>query len=344
MITVSYVIPIYNTPERLLRYGLDILVKEKNNKCEILLIDDGSELNIMQICDEYSRVDSRVKVFHQKNQGVSVARNVGIDNAKGKYIVFIDPDDYVLSDFLRSDVLEQSDDELIVFDYIRKDYDGKETIMSIDGKTVIDKIKLIENAFFCDDSIPDCFGGAVWAKAFRRDFLLNNDIRFDPKLRKAQDRVFMLYVYNALNSMKYIDMPIYVYFENFESICNSYSKSAIERSMAFANAVAYFFDNNSIKGINSKVLVAKVFLISYFECIYLDLFNIKNEDKYINNRNKAVILYKKMEMLQHMNDINIEKCFGTGEKIKFVLIKYKLLGLLYMTIQHRQKKRKKDTL
>lgn len=91
---ISIIIPIYNT-EKYLKRCIDSVLNQTYKDIEVLLIDDGSKDNSGMICDEYTTIDNRVKVFHKPNQGVSAARNMGLDTAKGDYIGFVDSDDYI---------------------------------------------------------------------------------------------------------------------------------------------------------------------------------------------------------------------------------------------------------
>ncbi len=91
---VSVIIPVYNA-EKYLRECLDSVLTQTFEGFELLLINDGSTDNSGSICEEYAKSDSRVVVFHKKNNGVSAARNTGIDKSNGKFIVFVDSDDYV---------------------------------------------------------------------------------------------------------------------------------------------------------------------------------------------------------------------------------------------------------
>jgi glycosyltransferase involved in cell wall biosynthesis len=91
---ISIIIPVYNVENHLTKC-IDSILIQKNINFEILLIDDGSSDRSGEICDEYSRNDERIRVFHQNNHGVSYARNIGINNAKGKWITFVDADDWI---------------------------------------------------------------------------------------------------------------------------------------------------------------------------------------------------------------------------------------------------------
>lgn len=96
---VSIIVPVYNV-EKYLKKCVDSIINQTYKNLEIVLVDDGSTDNSGKICDEYAKKDSRIKVIHKQNGGLSDARNVGIDNSKGKYITFIDSDDTIENDYV----------------------------------------------------------------------------------------------------------------------------------------------------------------------------------------------------------------------------------------------------
>ena len=98
---ISVIIPVYNT-EKFLHRCIDSILTQTYTDFELLLIDDGSKDSSGSICDEYAEKDSRVRVFHKENGGVSSARNLGLDNAWGEWITFVDSDDYIEENFLKS--------------------------------------------------------------------------------------------------------------------------------------------------------------------------------------------------------------------------------------------------
>ena len=97
---ISVIVPVYNT-EKYLNRCIDSILAQTFTDFELLLIDDGSTDCSGKICDEYAAKDSRVRVFHKENGGVSSARNMGLDNAQGEWITFVDSDDWVHEDFLK---------------------------------------------------------------------------------------------------------------------------------------------------------------------------------------------------------------------------------------------------
>ena len=97
---LSVIVPVYNSKEHLSRC-IDSILSQSFSDFELLLVDDGSKDGSGAVCDAYSEKDSRVRVFHKENGGVSSARNVGIENADGQWLTFIDSDDWIEEDFFQ---------------------------------------------------------------------------------------------------------------------------------------------------------------------------------------------------------------------------------------------------
>ena len=122
---VSVIIPIYNV-EKYLEKCLNTIINQTYKNLEIILIDDGSTDKSSTICDEYCEKDKRIKVIHKNNEGVSSARNKGIELSKGKYIVFIDPDDYVTDEHVEVlyDCIISNNVDLVISNLIDINEDG----------------------------------------------------------------------------------------------------------------------------------------------------------------------------------------------------------------------------
>lgn len=339
-IIISFIIPIYNTIPFLLEKSVLSIVQSDipQNTVEVLLVNDGStNSETVSKCEELVRDYQGIKLFSQENQGVSVARNKGIIESKGKYLVFVDPDDYMssqLSDLLFK--LESEESDIILFSYYRENKDGCRQSINIDSGIQLKKVELINNTLFCGREYPDYYAGAVWAKAFKRIFVLNNSLIFDQNLRKAQDRVFMLYAYNKADTLKYIDIPYYCYFQNLESVCNKYNKNALTRSLSFLEAVEAFLETNEVQ--NKKYLSAMVRYISYFEILYLYLFNYEAKETTKESIVSAKKLYKELNISDVTKKIRSNDFIGANSKIKYLLVKFRLFYLLRFIIRKRQEK------
>ena len=117
MVKVTVIIPVYNT-EKYLAECIESAINQSLRDIEIILVDDASPDNAGKICDEYAAKDSRIKVIHQENQGVSAARNNGLEHANGEYVYFLDSDDMIEESFLEKayNVAKANDSDLTVCD------------------------------------------------------------------------------------------------------------------------------------------------------------------------------------------------------------------------------------
>ena len=191
---ISIIIPVYNV-ENLLPLTLNSVLNQSYQNLEIILIDDGSTDTSLSICEEYAKKDARIKVFHQENSGVSVARNIGLSFAKGEYIGFVDSDDMIhpdmfaklLGDMLCFDVdLAICDTAFINVDAIEipdRDTDNKCTEKYISIKTSLLDILWgdDERKFYC-----------IWDKLFKKSIIDNYNICFHPSLKIGEDTLFVI--------------------------------------------------------------------------------------------------------------------------------------------------------
>ena len=146
-IFISIIVPVYNV-EKYLRECLDSISQLKAVTWEAILVDDGSTDTSGQICDEYAKQDSRFRVIHQKNAGVSAARNAGLDAAKGDWIWFVDSDDSINPDFEISNPEVLDDADYVLFD-MRKFRDGEELNTLEHQKGTVKCTDLSKNDFLC---------------------------------------------------------------------------------------------------------------------------------------------------------------------------------------------------
>lgn len=179
---MSVIIPVYNVELWLIKC-IDSLLNQTYSNIEIILIDDGSTDRSSEICDEYSKKDTRVKAIHIKNSGQSVARNKGLDVSQGEYILFVDSDDYlcdseIIEKFIN--ILSSSKCDFIYTSYCRFNDGNEDEITEILPINLTNKD--IENKLGKDiltDLISkNSFHHAPYLKVCRRDFILNNNLYF----------------------------------------------------------------------------------------------------------------------------------------------------------------------
>lgn len=208
---VSVIVPIYNV-ERYLKKCIDSVLSQTFKEFELILVDDGSPDQCGNIIDEYARNDMRIVAIHQKNSGVSAARNAGIHAAKGEYLSFIDPDDYVDEDFLAKlmDAITESNADIACCGWDSYDETGKIKNKNCLPSGVMSRDEWISHIF----DRPRTIMGSSCNKLFRRKCI---NTQYDAMLKIGEDRMFL--VQNSLRIQKaaYIHAPLYHVFERADS-------------------------------------------------------------------------------------------------------------------------------
>ena len=203
MPSFSIIIPVYNVAQYI-RKCLNSVLSQDFSDWETLLIDDGSTDGSGVICDEYGNRDSRFRVFHKPNGGVSSARNMGLDHARGEWIWFVDSDDYIIKDALSilDRTIKNYDCDTVFFE-ISEDRDGIASERSSIHNT-IDSLE--KNEFLC--KVYSYLNQAI---LFKATYFQQHTIRFSPDIRMAEDlEVQYKYLIFALKPIKIYDR-LYIY-------------------------------------------------------------------------------------------------------------------------------------
>lgn len=186
---ISVIVPVYKVEQYLSRCVSSIL-SQTFADFELLLIDDGSPDRCGEICDEWASKDYRVRVFHQENFGVSVARNRGLDHATGKYVVFVDPDDWILPDYclgLYNSQAAYSGRGLVIQGMLCRRTDGT----SLPSLSLPDRYLPFSSIgkSFAENNI--CEMGYAVSKIYARSIIEEFSIRFDENIHCLEDLLFM---------------------------------------------------------------------------------------------------------------------------------------------------------
>jgi len=176
---VSIIIPVYNA-EKYLHRCLDSVLSQTYTNFEAILVDDGSPDRSGEICDEYAQKDSRIRVIHKKNGGVASSRQCGLDNARGEYIIYVDPDDWVEPDMLATmyGKAKEENADLVFADYYW------ETVDNIIYHH--EKPKDISHWTLLEAILNQSITGATWTKLIRRSLFEKYNIRF-PAINCTED-------------------------------------------------------------------------------------------------------------------------------------------------------------
>jgi len=202
--TISVIVPVYKV-EKYLEECIKSLVNQTYQNFEIILVDDGSPDRCPKICDLWMEKDSRIKVIHNRNQGVSNARNMGLDMAEGEYIAFCDADDQYEKDYLlkMQEAALDNNADIVICNY--SVFNEKYEKVICDRKSgEIDK-REVYRCIFANNTI----GGFVWNKLFRRSFL--SDIKFDENMQICEDSYFVCTYLRKINKIYYLGNSLYLY-------------------------------------------------------------------------------------------------------------------------------------
>lgn len=206
---LSVIVPVYNV-EIYLQKCLDSIIDQSFKNLEIIIVNDGSTDSSPEICDCYAKKDSRIKVIHQKNAGVSVARNKGMQVATGDYLTFVDSDDWLelnMYETMIATFQDENPSDVFMCDFIKVKIGSNEEISSTLRSGSYSKLQIISE-LYPTLIVTEKFGRipiiSVWSCMFRSSFLKNNNIRFDASLMYSEDYLFMAEVMTKATSFFYL--------------------------------------------------------------------------------------------------------------------------------------------
>ena len=207
MCKVSIIMPVYNK-EKYIKKAIQSVLAQTMQDWELLIIDDGSTDTSFEICSSFK--DERIKAVHVENGGVSSARNIGLDMAKGEYVTFVDGDDTISSLYLESLVISGS--QLVISGLSRKNDNGdiiNEVFPFYEGKYSVNKLY----KEFYRQELANGIYGFVAGKMVKRSIIENNQIRFDERICLAEDYDFFLKVYQCIDEIIFIKKSYYFYLD-----------------------------------------------------------------------------------------------------------------------------------
>lgn len=242
----SIIAPVYNV-EKYIPAFLNCAFKQTYSDFELILVDDGSPDKSAMLCDDYAARDSRVKVIHKKNGGVSSARNVGLETAIGDWILFFDPDDTFSCNTLQTlvDVISLHPEvEVILFNYTQRWHDGrrKENYHHVPSNEVLNREDISRYLIASIVSSHNVLR-APWTKAYRRSVLLNSGVNFTARTF-AEDYQFNLKFFPHLEFAIAIPDCLYDYWIHSGSAISRYHKGILTVWEEDTNVECNFYHKN----------------------------------------------------------------------------------------------------
>ncbi len=187
---ISVVVPLYNC-EKCIKKCIESILAQTYTEFEFLIINDGSTDNSLEICREFAKKDSRIRIITQENSGVSVARNRGIEEAKGEYITFVDADDYICPEMLY-DMISLSKNSDIVFSGSKRVTPQQEKLLS---ENIYEQFKSISKQEIIEKRALQMFQKGImsyaWGKLFKTSIIRENGINFCTEFSIAEDTIFL---------------------------------------------------------------------------------------------------------------------------------------------------------
>lgn len=245
---VSIILPVYNAQSHLARCVGSICAQTYRN-IEIIILNDGSKDQSLPVCEEFRQKDPRILLVDKANSGVSDTRNLGLKLASGKYVEFVDSDDYLDPDFTERLVAaaEENEADFVIAPYkmvipagaskpeqVLDKIQDELGVMSVARPPEVREYGFLPAGVYDKDTFAlrlmdkpaSYFYSVLWNKLYRRDILTGNDIQFVSEMRWAEDLVFNLRYIQYAERFVAIDKPGYYYVQNPQSICHTQINAA----------------------------------------------------------------------------------------------------------------------
>jgi len=334
----SIIVPVYKIKYDVLHRCINSILAQTIDNFEVILIDDGSPDECGTICEEYARMDSRVRVIHQSNGGLSVVRNVGFLESKGEWVSIVDGDDWIEPDtleFAMEYVNEASEEaDILIWDAyvdtngsLKKNYffeTEKEGILHFCGKA---KQELID-AFFprytkkSKSRVMDI--GTTWARLYRRHFILDNELKNIPGLKRMQDTIFNLYAIEKARTVCYRCKHLYHYTPNELSATKRYDPDIVDTFYFLYEKFEEYVKEKNDNDYYQRLYVK--FIILFGECFANYFAHPSNNKPLKQRRNEIAQAFSRSKFKEVL-----DRCDPSGQRAKVKVLRFLLKHKLYYT-------------
>lgn len=306
---VSIIVPVYKV-EQYLKRCMDSVLNQTYKNIEIILVNDGSPDNCPALCDEYAKIDGRVRVIHKENGGLSSARNVALDSVKGDYIFFVDSDDWLALDTLE-----------VLNEYLEKDYD-----MISFQRTYLTEEKVVEKgeknpkdmdvSQYIDASFLGRYDFFVTTKIFKAEVF--NNVRF-LEGRNYEDLEIMHRLFLNMKKVVGLDYFLYYYWKGNEG--------AITNTITMKNIQDHYLSANEIYHASKKYLEDRGKDVSNIVAWYKVEMSQLYID-YLKSTDKDTELFAKIKSEIIKEKVNFNRLLKQPRYLKYILYKIGLLGIV----------------
>ncbi len=327
---VSIIVPVYNV-EKYLEFCIKSLQKQTYTDLDIILVDDGSTDHSSVICDAYAEQDNRITVIHQKNMGLPGARNAGLKKAAGKWVLFIDSDDWIAYDTVECLLVAMSENmDFLMFDYVRTN-EEKEVIQAEgDGKII--KLNKENLLLVLQDVIspshkhyPAIKANCVVAtnKLYSYKFLVKYNLIFDEDVKIHEDVSFSTKVFMYAEQGAYIDKSFYQYRYNIESIMTQYKENYFVRIQPLIEKMRELLLTDFPDKLLGQKLYDERICILIAQCM---------ERYFCNPNNKALYRERKAKWKDLLSDSSLSDSIRRAKLREFTIKKRVIIFCIKMKI------------
>lgn len=280
---VSVIVPVYNVEKYILE-TVESVRKQTYTNWELLLIENCSDDRSLEICLSYEKMDSRIRTIKEKKKGVSNARNIGMQEAKGSYLMFLDSDDYLADQETVKklvDEIERSNSDIVVCNYARL-WNGK--ILPAADCQILKTFPRESTEFRFQGFFSSGMLSYVWGKLYRRDFLKKQGICFK-EYAYAEDKMFSMQCYAQQPKYEVIEKIGYIYRKNEASISYRYNPDSIRSWLEIGHDLQHFLE------MEKKTQYCDLVKYTIF---FATFFNAKME--YVNRRRSLKAVRRILKM------------------------------------------------
>lgn len=337
---VSIVVPVYKVPEQYLRKCIESTTAQTLKEIEVLLVDDGSPDQCGKICDEYAEKDNRIRVLHKQNGGLSSARNYGCKAATGKWIMFVDGDDWIEPNMCQTMYeLGETKRVQLVMCGIMKDYGKSATEYKFyleDGKVYKEQdCKWLQQQLLV-------YNGNIavaYSKLIDRKLLVENNIFHDEILKQgAEGLEFNLRLFEKLESAIFINKPFYHYIYNENSISASHNEANHEYVIKCFEKIKCFIDTSDNKEMLKPWFDNRLLYVIVTTAIS-GYFNPTNTEPYTDKKRKYGAYLEKPIVKEALKTKNTA---GIGKQREVVLFFIKRRWFLMLDLMGKMRKWQKE--
>lgn len=347
---VSVVVPVYNIPPIFVEQCLKSLAEQSLKSVQIIVVDDGSTReDSIAICDEMAYRYSSIEVIHKANEGVSVARNVGIEHSRAEWIAFVDADDWAeprmlevlynsvcmqpATDIAVCDCYVEYEDHTVTNSFLPKSFNSN-SYEHLERQHVLLQI-LGRNRYYYP---PEIAIGVPWAKLYRKSFIINSGLSFQPGLRRMQDNIFNLYAFHEAKYVLYLSEPLYHYRKFEQSTSNKFSPNVFQDFENMFAATVKFINKYHLNDEIQQGYYARV-IQSFNSYSKFYFFHPNNHDTNVERFNQLRALVQREPYKSSLDSIDICR-LPIEMKVLAILLKLRWFSVIGAIVKLRQVRRK----